>query len=47
MKICKELWGGYPPIMLPKDKRIPHEGKIDPDNTCDFHKKKYPKLNNK
>lgn len=43
-QICQQLWGGYSPIMLPKDKRIPHEGNMDPDNTCSFHNKKYPEL---
>ena len=43
-KISKELWGNYPPEMIPKEKRYPHEGKIDANKTCDFHYEKYPDL---
>lgn len=32
---------------LPKDKRFPHEGRIDGFNTCKFHYDKYPELYNK
>ena len=28
-KISKELWGGYPPKMIPIEKRLPHEGNIE------------------
>ena len=27
-KISEELWGGYPPKMIPIEKRFPHEGNI-------------------
>lgn len=30
--------------VLPKNKRIGHEGKIDAEKTCDFHYKMYPNL---
>lgn len=33
--------------ILPKNKRYPHEGKIDGYNTCKFHYDKYPKLHSK
>ena len=29
---------------LPVEKRFPHEGRMDPDKTCDFHYDMYPKL---
>ena len=29
---------------LPIEKRFPHEGKIDANNTCEFHYNKYPQL---
>ena len=31
-------------IILPKDKRLPHEGKMDGTKTCPFHYEKYPNL---
>lgn len=43
-KICKELWDGYPPKMIVKEKRFPHEGKINANKTCNFHYNKYPNL---
>ncbi len=30
--------------VLPKEKRIGHEGKISANKTCDFHYTKYPHL---
>jgi phosphorylcholine metabolism protein LicD len=27
-KISEEMWGGYPPKMIPREKRLPHEGNI-------------------
>ena len=27
-KISQELWGGFPPLMIEKNKRFPHEGRI-------------------
>jgi len=38
-------WGSYPPRMLSLADRYPSKGKIDPNNTCDFHMNLYPKLN--
>ena len=34
-------------LLLPKEYRIAHEGKIDGMNTCDFHYTKYPNLHKK
>ena len=28
-QISKEIWKGYPPPLLPKNKRIPHEGRVE------------------
>tara|TARA_B100000902_G_scaffold399153_1_gene468667 strand:+ start:2814 stop:3614 length:801 start_codon:yes stop_codon:yes gene_type:complete len=33
--------------VLPKEKRIAHEGKIDAENTCKFHYDKYPNIHKK
>ena len=33
-------------IILPKEERLPHEGKMDSSKTCPFHYEKYPNLYN-
>ena len=33
-------------IILPKEERFPHEGKMDSSKTCPFHYEKYPNLYN-
>lgn len=43
-KYLKKKYGEKWNIILPKNKRFPHEGKIDAFNTCKFHYDKYPKL---
>jgi hypothetical protein len=37
-------WGSYPPKVLDKDKKFPHEGIINPNKTCKFHYKMYPNM---
>lgn len=37
-------WHLEKPFSLSKEKRYPHEGKVDGENTCNFHYKKYPNL---
>jgi phosphorylcholine metabolism protein LicD len=41
---CIKYWGEFPPLLYPVNERLPHEGKIDANKTCDFHLKKYPNL---
>ncbi len=41
---CIKNWGSYPPKLIEVRRRYPHEGVVDPDKTCEFHKNKYKKL---
>ncbi len=45
-KFLNEQYGNNWDKILPIKKRIPHEGLIDPYNTCSFHNKIYPNLYN-
>jgi phosphorylcholine metabolism protein LicD len=42
--ISIELWGDYPPPLLPIKKRYPHEGGMDPNKPSETMIKMYPKL---
>lgn len=41
---CISCWGSYPPKLLPRKNRYPHEGDLDPTATCDHHYRLYPQM---
>lgn len=43
-KYSKKVWGDEIPKLLDINERLPDEGLIDPNNTCEHHYKLYPNL---
>jgi len=41
-----KYWGDYPPVLLPVEKRFPHEGKMNPNNAREEDIKLYPNIYN-
>ena len=41
--ISKEVWKGFPPILLPVEQRFPHEGRSE-FTAPEWMIKKYPEL---
>lgn len=46
-KLSKYIFGDYPPPMPPVDKRVTHEGNIDPENAAPYYFVKYKDLYDK
>lgn len=47
VKLSKYIFGDYPPAMPPIDKRITHEGNIEPETPAPYYFVKYKDLYNK